>query len=332
MCPPGVLRRLLPQAVIFVATTAILAALVFAAPFPVLLAERFKPGTGWIEAVLLGLYAAWVGGRLLDRTTSARTRLFAWILFSCVFFLQLVLGLAGVRKTLMTGALHLPIPALIVAGPLYRGTGLFMPILFASTVLIAGPAWCSHLCYFGAWDGLCASRRARAGRMPAWTSRARILILGASIAAPVALRLAHAPAAAAVGLSAAFALAGGAVMVVLSRKRGTMVHCTGYCPIGLIATVAGRLSPWRLRISRECTFCGRCQAVCRYGALERRDLERGKPGITCTLCGDCLGSCEGGRIRFGLYGFRGAEAEGVRTAFIAVVTVIHAVFLAVARI
>jgi ferredoxin len=329
---PRVPRKLLPQAVIFGATSAILAALGAAAPFPVLLAERFIPWAGWIEAVLFGLYAAWVGGRLLDRGTAARTRLAVWVLFSCVFFLQLVLGLAGVRKALMTGDLHLPIPALIVAGPVYRGTGLFMPILFASTVLVAGPAWCSHLCYFGAWDGLCASRSARAGRLPGWARWTRVSALALAVAAPLALRLTRTPSRTAEILSVAFALAGIAVMVVLSRKRGVMVHCAAYCPIGLVAGIAGKLSPWRLRVSEGCTFCGRCAAVCRYGALERRHLERRKPGISCTLCGDCLPSCEKDLIRFGLYGRAGKRSDGVRTAFIATVTVLHAVFLAVARI
>ena len=52
------------------------------------------------------------------------------------------------------GEMHLPVPALILAGPLYRGEGFFMLFLFLSTVLIVGPAWCSWLCYVGAWDNV----------------------------------------------------------------------------------------------------------------------------------------------------------------------------------
>ena len=34
-----------------------------------------------------------------------------------------------------------PIPAMILAGPLYRGEGFFMPLLFLSTIFFVGPAW-----------------------------------------------------------------------------------------------------------------------------------------------------------------------------------------------
>ena len=46
-----------------------------------------------------------------------------WLIFSIIFFTQLILGVAGVDKLLMTGKLHLPVPALIAAGPLYRAGG-----------------------------------------------------------------------------------------------------------------------------------------------------------------------------------------------------------------
>ncbi len=88
--------------------------------------------------------------------------------FSMVFFAQLLLGLAGIEKLLMTGKLHLPVPALIIAGPLFRGEGVFMLILFAATVLLVGPAWCSYLCYIGAWDNYAATAQKRPGRLPSW--------------------------------------------------------------------------------------------------------------------------------------------------------------------
>ena len=80
-----------------------------------------------------------------------------------MFFAQFVFGVAGVERLLMTGQLHVPVPAVVVAGPLYRGEGLFMPILFAATLLLVGPAWCSYLCYVGSWDGLAATARRHAG-------------------------------------------------------------------------------------------------------------------------------------------------------------------------
>ena len=60
----------------------------------------------------------------------------------------------GSDKFLMTGKLHLPIPMMILAGPIYRGQLSIMTILFLSTIILTGPAWCSQLCYFGAFNNL----------------------------------------------------------------------------------------------------------------------------------------------------------------------------------
>jgi ferredoxin-type protein NapH len=45
-------------------------------------------------------------------------------------------------------------PMMILGGPIYRGQLSVMTILFLSTVILTGPAWCSQLCYFGAFDNL----------------------------------------------------------------------------------------------------------------------------------------------------------------------------------
>ena len=119
--------------------------LLFVAP-QVFLTERFLPGWAPLHILLAGFWASWVASRLGDRDAAPRTRLFIWRLFSVVFFVQLALGLAGYGLFLMTGNLHLPVPGMILAAPLYRGGGLFMPILFGVSVLLAGAAWCSHLC------------------------------------------------------------------------------------------------------------------------------------------------------------------------------------------
>jgi hypothetical protein len=94
-----------------------------------LLAERFIPGLGWVEIALLSIYAAWITSRMANPAASPRWRARIWLFFSVVFFSQLVLGIAGVEECLMTGNLHLPIPALVVAGPIYRGGGYFMLLL-----------------------------------------------------------------------------------------------------------------------------------------------------------------------------------------------------------
>jgi len=107
---------------------------------PMLLLGRFLAGWGWVEIPLVALYAGWLTGRMATapRTDLWRSRL--WKFFSFVFFAQLLAGLLINDMFLMTGKLHLPVPALILAGPIYRGTLSFMLILFLATVVLVGPA------------------------------------------------------------------------------------------------------------------------------------------------------------------------------------------------
>ena len=300
-----------------------------------LLAERFLPGAGWAEIALLAAWAAFLAWRMIPVRDAPRWRARLWSLFSLVFFGQLALGLAGLERLLMTGKLHLPVPALIVGGPLYRGEGLFMPILFAATVLLVGPAWCSHLCYIGAWDNGC-SRLARRAPLPAiafdgggrrrlgrWATLA--LVAGTALT----LRSSGAPGAVAAALGGAFGLLGVALMLWWSRRTGLMAHCAWYCPIGLLSTRLGKVNPGRIRVTERCTRCGACSLACRYDALTKADVEAGRPNASCTLCGDCLAACRHDSLE---YRFPGLAPATARAAFVAVVTALHATFLGVARL
>lgn len=175
----------------FFGTISILTPLLFVAP-QVFLTERFLPGWAPLHILLAGFWASWVASRLGDRDAAPRTRLFIWCLFSVAFFVQLALGLAGYGLFLMTGNLHLPVPGMILAAPLYRGGGLFMPILFGVSVLLAGAAWCSHLCYFGVWDSVAASGR-KAVPPPRWMSRLRLFSLGSCWQSPSSFGWSGAP-------------------------------------------------------------------------------------------------------------------------------------------
>src|ERR1035437_2270596 len=124
---------------------------------PMILAERFFKGSGWIEIILISCYGAFVVNKMQDPLNVPLWRRITWTTFSLVFFTQLIIGLLGFDKFLMTGKLHLPIPVMILAGPIYRGQLSVMTILFLSTVILTGPAWCSQLCYFGAFDNLASS-------------------------------------------------------------------------------------------------------------------------------------------------------------------------------
>lgn len=319
-----------PQAAAFWLTAGLLTLARAKVSFPILLADRFFPGWGPLEITILAGYAAWLVGRMLDAPRTGPLRSRYWAAFSLIFFGQLALGLAGETVFLMTGALHLPVPALIAAGPAFRGGGYFMPILYLSTVLLVGPGWCSHLCYIGAADDACArlgrkTPKRLSGQLGWWRLATLVLTVGGALG----MRFLGVPTLTAVWAAAVFGLVGLGIMATLSRVTGVMVHCTTYCPIGLIGNVLGKLSPWRIRIGEGCDGCGRCSRVCRYLALAPADLERGRPGSTCTLCGDCVGACPGARIGFR---FPGLSPAAARQAFFTLVIALHAVFLGVARI
>ncbi len=295
---------------------------------PLLLAERFLPGAGWAEVALLAVYAGWLAALLQRPGAWARLRARIWLLFSAVFFGQLLLGLAGVEQCLMTGHLHLPIPALVAAGPVYRGEGLFMPILLLSTLVLVGPAWCSWLCYVGAWDNTLARTR-QPGRAlaPRRREAIRLVLLVIVLVGAWLLRISGAPAATAALLAGLLGVAGVGVMASVSARRGWLAHCTSFCPLGWLVVRLGRISPFRLRIVPSCRSCGACRADCRHGALDREAWQRQKPHVSCTLCGDCLDRCDDLSLRF-----PGLSPHGARHLLTALVVALHAVFLGVARI
>jgi ferredoxin len=294
-----------------------------------ILLERFLVAGGWWEGALLAFYAGWLADRLREPRRIKKLRPQVWLLFSVVFFTQLLLGLAGIEKLLMTGKLHLPVPALIAAGPLFRGGGLFMAILFASSVLVLGPAWCSWLCYIGAWDDRAARARRRPAVLPRWRNPARLGILVVVMAVAFALGRLGVPSVTAGWLAAGFGLAGVGVMVLWSRRSGHMVHCTLWCPMGWLATRLGKVSPWRLRIADSCTDCGACTPACRYDALYPADVLARLPGEACTLCGDCVSNCPTSSLEYRFFRMDPARA---RTVFLVIVAAWHAAFLGVARL
>ena len=296
---------------------------------PMLLLERFLNGGGWLEVGVLPAYAAFVAGKFREAKNVALWRKRVWTLFSAVIFLQLLLGLSGLGRFLMSGHLHPPVPALIVASPIYKGGGFFMPALFAATLLLVGPAWCSHLCYIGSWDLLASTARGRPGDPPKWARWGRGATLLATVSAAIALRAAGVPGVLAAGLGVAFGLCGVAVMLHFSRRAGTMVHCIGFCPIGLLSAVFGRVSPFRINILPGCTDCGACTPACRYYALSKYDIAKRRPGFNCTLCGDCLARCQERQIE---YRFLGLGASRARDLFILLAISSHSVFMGVAML
>ncbi|MEA3460324.1 MAG: 4Fe-4S binding protein [Bacteroidota bacterium] len=296
---------------------------------PMLLLERFVPGAGWFEIVLIALYGAVVAYHMQDPAKVQVWRRYTWLAFSIVFFSQLILGLSGFEKFLMTGKLHLPIPMMIVAGPIYRGHLSVMSILFVSTLVLSGPAWCSHLCYFGAIDSISAKGRTK--RSPIrnkWALKSTVLLL--VIAGALVLRWMKVPTLTATLLAIGFGVIGLGLILLVSRKEGRMVHCTAYCPIGTVVNLTRFINPFRLTIDQKsCTDCMACTPKCKYDALNRKDILTRKPGITCTLCGDCLSSCHAGSIQ---YRFPGLSTRRARNLYLLITISLHAATMALARI
>ncbi len=298
-------------------------------PEGILLFDRFMPGLGWLQIGLIALYAGFISHLLLTRENTSAIRLRIWTLFSTVFFSQLILGLFVSETFLMSGTLHIPVPAVILADPLYEGSGFFMPVLFTSTILLIGPAWCSYLCYFGAWDGVAASRKSAPDSYTKKWKTMRWTVLFIVILTSLAFRLFHVPLKTAAAGGIGFGIIGIVLMLTLSRKKGFMVHCTSYCPIGLIGNFLGKISPFRIRIDSNCLFCMKCTEKCRYNALTVENMKAGKAGSTCTLCGDCISSCSRNSIS---YSFLKLSPEKSRILFITLISALHAAFLGIARI
>lgn len=295
---------------------------------PLLLAERFVKNAGWIEILFTGFYAAFLSWKMMDPKNVAKWRIISWNIFSLVFFSQLVLGLILNKKFLMTGNLHLPIPAMILSGPIYRGQISVMSILFLSTIVLTGPAWCSQLCYFGSLDANLAGRKPHRGKI-SHKMRIKHTALLAVIIVTLLFRLLNVNTLISTIVGLIFGIGGLVIITIWSRSKGKMIHCILYCPIGTIVNYLKYINPFRMYIDSNCSFCGSCSQVCRYDALTLHDLSRKKPGITCTYCGDCLSSCQVNSLHYKLFNLK---PDLSRKIYLFLTISIHATFLALARI
>ncbi|KPL14608.1 MAG: hypothetical protein AMS26_10165 [Bacteroides sp. SM23_62] len=295
---------------------------------PMLLAERFIAGAGWIQVLVMALYAGWITLKMQDPGQSAKWRRITWTIFAIVFMGQFALGLAGFEKFLMTGKLHLPIPLMILSGPVFRGSIGFMPILFLSTILVSGPAWCSQLCYFGALDNLSADRKTDLKPIMNKFRFKHVLIL-TIITITILLRLFEVPTQITTLLAVCFGVIGLVIITFVSRSKGKMVHCILWCPIGTLVNYMKLVSPYRIYIDDSCTDCMACTRFCKYDALNKGDIMNRKPGLTCTYCGDCLASCKTRSIRYKFLRFSDQQA---RNTWIVLTVSLHAMFLALGRI
>jgi ferredoxin-type protein NapH len=317
----------LPIAV-FVFTALLLTVVQIKVDRPMLIAERLIEGGGWFQIILIACYGAYVAVKMQDPVNVPVWRTRVWTIFTLVFFGQLILGLSGLEQFLMTGKLHVPVPAMIIAGPIYRGQLSVMTILFLSTVILTGPAWCSQLCYFGAFDGIASrGRTQRGGVKHKLAIKATILLL--IILVTILLRWFNVPSLIATILAIAFGIVGVTVMIWYSRKQKKMIHCIAFCPVGTVVNLTKYANPFRMYIDTNCNLCMKCTSYCKYDALSPADVRNKKPGFSCTLCGDCLAACRDNSIK---YKYFNLKPEAARNLYLFLTITLHASFLALARI
>jgi ferredoxin len=313
----------------FIATVSLLLFIEWKVKMPMLLLERFLPGWGWIEVIILGLYASFLFTKLSDQMQSVKWRKISWTIFAVFFFAQLSAGLLGCEPCLMTGNLHFPIPAMIIGGSVYRMEFGFMPILFLSTIILSGPAWCSQLCYFGAFDNLAAYSKKIGRKKIVNRNKVKNSFFVLFLAGAVLLRVFNVPIIYAIVGASLVGITGVLIIIFVSPKKGKMIHCIAYCPVGTIIQYLKYVNPFRLQIQQSCTECMVCTTKCPYDALNREDILKRKPGKTCTYCGDCLSSCHGNFIE---YKFLNLSPNKSRLLWLIVTVTIHAVFMGLARI
>jgi ferredoxin len=321
-------KDLLFPLAVFLFVAAILCIIQIQIENPLLLAERFVKNGGWFEIIFISLYGAFVASKMRNAETAPKWRIISWTVFSVVFFSQLLLGILYSDKFLMSGKLHLPIPAMILSGPIYRGQLSIMTVLFISTVVLTGPAWCSHLCYFGAMDAWFSRSHITQGKLSN-KMRIKYSLLILIVCTTLLLRWFKIDTGISTLVGIAFGIIGIAIMVFLSRKKGIMIHCIMYCPIGTLVNYFKFINPFRMYIDSNCTFCESCISVCKYDALSLKDLNKKKPGISCTLCGDCLSVCHMNSLKYRLFKF---NPEISRNLYLFITISIHSIFLALARI
>ena len=303
------------------------------APLDILLLERFFPRLGQAEIFFAACYGSFAAGLLADPKKSRKARSRLWLIFACVFFAQFALGILGIREMLLTGRLHAPVPAFILYGAAFRESLNAMPFIVLAATLLLGSAWCSMLCYFGPFDEL-VSRGKALKPLPRSLETAlrwgRAVVLVSGVAAAFALKHIGIGTGAAVSLALVYAFLSLLAMAAFSRRYGGLLHCTAFCPMGLVVNVLGRLSPWRIRVdSAACDHCGACEKVCRWRAVTPESRSRGGVLSRCSLCRDCIGVCRRKAVSLSCAGL---APELSTRLFTGLAATLHAVFLACAMV
>ena len=206
-----------------------------------------------------------------------------------------------------------------------------MPFLVLAATLLAGGAWCSMLCYFGPLDAF-AGKGAVKKPSPfllAAFAYGRLVTLGLGVFAALIFRSAGVASFTAGLVGIGFGVGGVVFMSFFSRRYHGMAHCTSYCPMGLVVTLLGRISPWRIKVDgKTCDNCGACEKTCAYRAITKKSRERETTLARCSMCRDCIAVCR----KNSLYVYSPFLPKKVaEEIFVTTVAVLHVLFIAAAR-
>lgn len=303
----------------------------------IMLANRFIPTFGIIQGFLIALWGAYLVTKLSDTKLAEIWRLRAWRLFSLVFFLQFFLALCGYTIFLMGEHFHFPIPGMIVAGALYRESGFFMPILFLSSFILVGSAWCSHLCYFGVWDS--ATKKGQGyENMPAKKFFVALPYIVFTLMLIFVFICKHytVPTELTYSIILLLGLVFFPLHFFISRKYTISSYCLYICPLGLIMRllniISARRFSWHIYFKDTCTQCGSCIKACRYTAITKDAIASNTIASSCTLCRNCMHTCRKNGLALSFCGYKGHKNMPLHTIFTVMVTTLHALFLAVAMV
>ena len=296
------------------------------APFQLMLLPRFFASGASLQALLMALYAGHVFSQLQQHGHHSMKRLRLWMIFSLVFFGQLILGLFVDSKFLMTGKLHWPIPGLIISANILELKFSVMFVILTISFILAGPSWCSHLCYVGAIDHWLSTKRKSSTKIRQLSLTWRYFFLLLFIIIPIIYLLIGAPTlivASTLGIVIILSL----VFFAYSYTSGKMQHCSLLCPIGTVHSLLAKLHPYRIAIGKNCDRCLKCIKTCPYRAIDLIALEKHQAHANCTLCLECLDHCHQHSLTLA----RGKKAAN-KKSFLAIIAILHVLFLAFARI
>jgi polyferredoxin len=235
--------------------------------------------------LVLGFTAAGLAIVLLRRF-----RLRRWLLLASVAVLGFLIG-----------GMLCPISA-VQNVILKISTGYLLLFLVPTvTALFAGRLFCGYVCPFGALQELLHVKRLRLRIPERWMRVLRFLpyailvyLVARVLATGVLTWDGATPFKAFFTLGGTPLTLGISALFVLLSVFVFRPFCRLFCPLGAWLSLVSRVSPFHIRAGSDCVSCGKCDAVCSCGAIDKGRTSRGD----CLLCGECIRACPVGTLRF----------------------------------